>query len=104
MLRHYYLPKSNAKASMQHSLQKLYVFKCSLMPLTLLVWWLCASASFETAEATQSDTAAVIVCSSRFWHNYRHAANALSIYSETRRHLQLLQATKPFLTSWAASD
>jgi phosphatidylinositol glycan class K len=27
----------------------------------------------------------VIVCASRFWHNYRHAANALSVYTEVRR-------------------
>ena len=28
---------------------------------------------------------AVIVSSSRYWHNYRHAANALSVCSTARR-------------------
>ncbi|GAB4816986.1 hypothetical protein N2152v2_004032 [Parachlorella kessleri] len=32
-----------------------------------------------------ADNFAVIVSSSRYWHNYRHAANALSVYTTVRR-------------------
>lgn len=32
-----------------------------------------------------ADNWAVIVSSSRYWHNYRHEANALSVYSAVRR-------------------
>ncbi len=47
----------------------------------------CAAAGLLHA-AGAAETAsvfAVIVCASRFWHNYRHAANVLSVYTEVRR-------------------
>jgi glycosylphosphatidylinositol transamidase (GPIT) subunit GPI8 len=37
------------------------------------------------AHGDSSDTWAVIVCTSRFWFNYRHMANALAVYKQARR-------------------
>ena len=45
---------------------------------------LVASAGAASAQRGEG-THALIVCASRFWHNYRHAANALSIYAQVRR-------------------
>ena len=39
----------------------------------------------DAAPSDHEDQWAVIVSTSRFWHNYRHSANALSWYSMARR-------------------
>lgn len=37
------------------------------------------------ADSVPGDTWAIVVCTSRFWHNYRHAANAVAVYGNLRR-------------------
>ena len=41
--------------------------------------------SGAAAAGAAGDTYAVIVSSSRYWHNYRHESNALSVYAEVKR-------------------
>lgn len=51
----------------------------------LIVLHLVLVAACATRIAAHTDTWAVIVSSSRFWLNYRHTSNALSIYQEVKR-------------------
>ena len=46
---------------------------------------LCVAPATATAFAAMSDTHAVILSTSRLFHNYRHAANALLVYDAVRR-------------------
>lgn len=65
----------------------------------LLLALLCSAAHLSAAVNTSAasvgegpvDTWAVIVDSSRYWLNYRHAANALGIYQAVRRWGWLVQ-------------
>lgn len=41
--------------------------------------------SFSQNEAKHSNNWAVLVCTSRFWFNYRHIANTLSFYRTVKR-------------------
>lgn len=41
--------------------------------------------SVDEEETAHTDTWALIVSTSRFWLNYRHAANALAVYQSVRR-------------------
>ncbi len=60
-------------------------------PWLLIVLLLIAKASHPsdvwiTADSEAiGDAWAIVVCTSRFWHNYRHAANAVSVYGNLRR-------------------
>lgn len=44
-----------------------------------------AEAFFQSKSNNHTNNWAVIVCASRFWFNYRHVANALSIYRSCKR-------------------
>eukprot|EP00041_Stephanoeca_diplocostata_P019353 m.416535 g.416535 ORF g.416535 m.416535 type:complete len:279 (-) comp21281_c0_seq2:883-1719(-) len=44
-----------------------------------------ALASTVAADTSRGDTWVVIVSTSRFWYNYRHEANALSVYHSVKR-------------------
>ncbi|KAK9808910.1 hypothetical protein WJX72_006219 [[Myrmecia] bisecta] len=39
----------------------------------------------DTKQEPQQDTWAVLVCASRYWFNYRHVANTLSVYHTVKR-------------------
>lgn len=64
----------------------------SLLPLVLLC---CsgldgaadglAAASHRWQSSNHTNNWAVLVCTSRFWFNYRHMANALSVYHTAKR-------------------
>ncbi|CAN1233418.1 GPI-anchor transamidase [Linum perenne] len=53
--------------------------------------WLCSSFSAGASSSSSSETTmhtnnwAVLVCTSRFWFNYRHMANTLSLYRTVKR-------------------
>ncbi|PFH57302.1 hypothetical protein XA68_15234 [Ophiocordyceps unilateralis] len=47
------------------------------------LWWAVAVALLASAEHTSNW--AVLVCTSRFWFNYRHLANVLSMYRTVKR-------------------
>lgn len=53
------------------------------LPTALLA--LAASHAFTTVEATHTSNWAVLVSTSRFWFNYRHMANTLSLYRTVKR-------------------
>lgn len=40
---------------------------------------------FQSSESKHSNNWAVLVCSSRYWFNYRHVANVLSLYRSVKR-------------------
>jgi len=40
---------------------------------------------FQSSNSTHTNNWAVLVCTSRFWFNYRHIANTLSIYRTVKR-------------------
>ncbi|KAJ0792565.1 putative legumain protein [Helianthus annuus] len=52
---------------------------------TLLVITLSLSSSSITHAAVHTNNWAVLVCTSRFWFNYRHMANTLSLYRTVKR-------------------
>ena len=54
----------------------LFLFSCSLLTL---------SSSSSSDDTATSNNWAVLVCTSRFWFNYRHIANTLSIYHTVKR-------------------
>ncbi|CAI8055914.1 GPI-anchor transamidase [Geodia barretti] len=54
----------------------------SLAVLVAVLW------SVEAAreqQSTHTNNWAVLVCASRYWFNYRHVANTLSIYRSVKR-------------------
>jgi phosphatidylinositol glycan class K len=54
-----------------------------LLAICILICCLCSST--ESSDVKHTNNWAVIVDTSRFWFNYRHAANALSIYRSVKR-------------------
>ena len=54
-----------------------------VLALCLVAWRGVGAAA--AAKAKHSTNWAVIVDTSRFWFNYRHAANALSVYHAVKR-------------------
>lgn len=58
-----------------------------LLLLLLGLTYLCRSAAFTSSSSTTMHTNnwAVLVCTSRFWFNYRHMANTLSLYRTVKR-------------------
>ncbi|XP_026455060.1 putative GPI-anchor transamidase isoform X2 [Papaver somniferum] len=44
-----------------------------------------SSASFSSSSTMHTNNWAVLVCTSRFWFNYRHMANTLSLYRTVKR-------------------
>ncbi|KAJ2628363.1 glycosylphosphatidylinositol anchor biosynthesis, partial [Coemansia sp. RSA 1694] len=67
------------------------LFPCAAVALTLLAVAFGASSSEERASQffdgseTHTNNWAVLVCTSRFWFNYRHMANTLSMYRTVKR-------------------
>lgn len=57
----------------------------SLLPLLLLLVWLLLGGGVALATSNDANHWAVLVCSSRYWFNYRHLANTLSMYRTIRR-------------------
>ncbi|CAH2038540.1 unnamed protein product, partial [Thlaspi arvense] len=56
------------------------------MKILLLVMLLCYSFAFSSGDTTiHTNNWAVLVCTSRFWFNYRHMANTLSLYRTVKR-------------------
>ncbi|CAM8989686.1 unnamed protein product [Rhodiola kirilowii] len=60
--------------------------------VAVLLWSIVFSAATEHSSATSSSSStmhtnnwAVLVCTSRFWFNYRHMANTLSLYRTVKR-------------------
>ncbi|KAH0876943.1 hypothetical protein HID58_064337, partial [Brassica napus] len=54
--------------------------------LTLVVMLLCYSFASSSGDSTiHTNNWAVLVCTSRFWFNYRHMANTLSLYRTVKR-------------------
>ncbi|TVU33109.1 hypothetical protein EJB05_24894 [Eragrostis curvula] len=53
--------------------------------LVLLAFSSAAVASASAAAAMHNNNWAVLVCTSRFWFNYRHMANTLSLYRTVKR-------------------
>ncbi|GAA5928536.1 GPI-anchor transamidase [Sporobolomyces koalae] len=53
--------------------------------LTLLVWLGVGLGSTLAASAPFTNNWAVLVCTSRFWFNYRHMANTLAMYRTVKR-------------------
>ncbi|PKI41346.1 hypothetical protein CRG98_038232 [Punica granatum] len=55
-----------------------------LLVLSLCLSNLCGSASASVSSSSETtmhtNNWAVLVCTSRFWFNYRHMANTLSLY------------------------
>ncbi|KAJ4719703.1 GPI-anchor transamidase [Melia azedarach] len=53
----------------------------------VLFWLFCSSISYTASAETTMHTNnwAVLVCTSRFWFNYRHMANTLSLYRTVKR-------------------
>ncbi|KAK3152513.1 hypothetical protein QOZ80_2BG0160000 [Eleusine coracana subsp. coracana] len=56
-----------------------------LLVLVLLAFSSAAVASASPAAAMHNNNWAVLVCTSRFWFNYRHMANTLSLYRTVKR-------------------
>ncbi|XP_010489319.1 PREDICTED: putative GPI-anchor transamidase isoform X1 [Camelina sativa] len=56
------------------------------MKVLTLVMLLCYSFAFSSGDTTiHTNNWAVLVCTSRFWFNYRHMANTLSLYRTVKR-------------------
>lgn len=53
--------------------------------LLLLISYIVLGASAHTFSALHTNNWAVLVCTSRFWFNYRHMANTLSLYRTVKR-------------------
>lgn len=62
------------------SMKQLFGFRNSLFLLVLSL-----VLSVSSKEVTTTNNWAVLVCTSRFWFNYRHMANTLSIYHTVKR-------------------
>ncbi|KAJ0013627.1 hypothetical protein Pint_20438 [Pistacia integerrima] len=66
---------------------KMYGSLGSRSPVMLMFLLLCTSIAFSASAETTLHTNnwAVLVCTSRFWFNYRHMANTLSLYRTVKR-------------------
>ena len=58
--------------------------KCALIALTIFIYLL-SDVKCNGELPNHTNNWAVIVDTSRFWFNYRHAANVLSIYRSVKR-------------------
>ncbi|KAG8386763.1 hypothetical protein BUALT_Bualt03G0182800 [Buddleja alternifolia] len=61
-----------------------------LLSISILVLFLCNAIQSHAVDSSSSSTMhtnnwAVLVCTSRFWFNYRHMANTLSLYRTVKR-------------------
>ncbi|CAN6230876.1 unnamed protein product [Urochloa humidicola] len=56
-----------------------------LLPVLLLAFSSSSSAAAAPTNAMHNNNWAVLVCTSRFWFNYRHMANTLSLYRTVKR-------------------
>ncbi|KAL7087109.1 hypothetical protein ACP275_13G045600 [Erythranthe tilingii] len=59
----------------------LVLFFCSAIPSTAFS----SSSSSSSSSTMHTNNWAVLVCTSRFWFNYRHMANTLSLYRTVKR-------------------
>ncbi|CAK5039475.1 unnamed protein product [Meloidogyne enterolobii] len=64
---------------------KLIFFFLFLIKIIFLFSIECSSINNFFAKSTHTNNWAVLVCSSRFWFNYRHVSNVLSLYKSLKR-------------------
>ncbi|GJM90625.1 hypothetical protein PR202_ga06925 [Eleusine coracana subsp. coracana] len=74
-----------ASSSRRPSRPALSLYLPKLLVLVLLAFSSAAVASASPAAAMHNNNWAVLVCTSRFWFNYRHMANTLSLYRTVKR-------------------
>ncbi|XP_042066195.1 putative GPI-anchor transamidase [Salvia splendens] len=64
-------------------------FKFKPLTISILLLFLCnaiaSSASGSSSTTMHTNNWAILVCTSRFWFNYRHMANTLSLYRTVKR-------------------
>ncbi|XP_058084757.1 uncharacterized protein LOC131232500 isoform X2 [Magnolia sinica] len=60
-------------------------FKTTFLILILAATHLCKSNASSSSSSMHTNNWAVLVCTSRFWFNYRHMANTLSLYRTVKR-------------------
>lgn len=74
-------------ASMRFKMCSVFSSKGIVVAMLFLFLILCSSAAYGSSGeyVTRTNNWAVLVCTSRFWFNYRHMANTLSLYRTVKR-------------------